>query len=220
MKATMGLFGAIVFVVAGQLPGRERLQDPDRPEFREPAPAACRILLVTTTGSMILEMRREWAPHGVDRFYALVRAGFYDDAVILRIRAGTWAQFGINGDPAIAARWRNRTIPDDPRLLSNVRGTVAYAFKDPNVRTTQVFVNLRDYSATYHGEPFVPFARVIDGMSAADAWYAEYGEQAGGGIRAGKQDPVFQGGNAYLLRGFPKLDYIRRATILPGSAGR
>jgi cyclophilin family peptidyl-prolyl cis-trans isomerase len=173
-----------------------------------------RIRLETGKGPITLEMQRAWAPLGADRFYTLVRAGSYDDARIFRIRAGLWAQFGINGTPSIAQRWRNRTIPDDPRVLSNVRGAVAYAFKDPNGRTTQVFINLRDNSSTHDSEPFVPFARVIDGMAVADAWYSDYGEAAGGGIRAGKQDPVFEGGNAYLIREFPKLDYIKRASIL------
>jgi hypothetical protein len=94
-----------------------------------------------------------------------------------------------------------------------VRGTLAYAFKDPNGRTTQVFINLRDNSATHDAEPFVPIARVIEGMGVADSWYAGYGERAGGGIRAGKQDPVFLGGNEFLRREFPRLDYIIRATI-------
>ena len=177
------------------------------------APEVSYVRLETTTGTLRLEMRREWSPHGVDRFYNLVRHGYYDDAAVFRIRAGTWAQFGISGSPEVAQAWRNRTIPDDPRALSNVRGTVAFAFKDPNGRTTQVFVNLRDNSATHDKEPFVPFARVVDGIEAADAWYAEYGEQAGGGIRGGKQDPVFFGGNEYLRRNFPRLDYVRRATV-------
>ncbi len=221
MSRVIGAGGAIAALAlhlatapAGQPPARQRLLDPDRPEFHERAPDLCRIRLETSKGAITLEMRRAWAPHGADRFYTLVRAGFYDDARIFRIRAGLWAQFGINGTPEISQRWRNRTIPDDPRVLSNVRGTVAYAFKEPNGRTTQVFVNLRDNSGTHDAEPFVPFATVIDGMTVADAWYAEYGENAGGGIRAGKQDPVFDGGNAYLLREFPKLDYIRRASVL------
>lgn len=194
--------------------GRQSLLNPDSGAFERRAPDLSHIRLDTTKGPVVLEMRREWAPHGVDRFYNLVRAGFYDDAAIFRIRAGVWAQFGINGNPAVAQRWRTRTIPDEPRVLSNVRGTVAYAFKDPNGRTTQVFVNLRDNSATHDVEPFVPFARVIEGMDVADALYAEYGERAGGGIRAGKQDPVFEGGNVYLRREFPKLDYVQRARIV------
>jgi cyclophilin family peptidyl-prolyl cis-trans isomerase len=99
----------------------------------------------------------------VDRFYDLPRAGYYDDTAIFRIRAGVWAQFGINGDPAVAQRWRTRTIPDDPRALSNVRGTVAFAFKNPNGRATLVFINLRDNSAARDVEPLVPFARIVEG---------------------------------------------------------
>lgn len=193
--------------------GRALLLNPDHPEMNRRAPDDSHIRLETTKGTWRLEMRREWAPHGVDRFYNLARHGYYDDTAVFRIRAGTWAQFGIDGDPKVAQLWRNRTIPDDRRVLSNVRGTVAYAFKDPNGRTTQVFINLRDNSSTHDLEPFVPFAKVIEGMEAADALYAEYGEKAGGGIRAGKQDPVFLGGNEYLRREFPRLDYIVKATI-------
>ena len=214
MWPAVALAALVIGLSAGPVQNRERSLHPDRPEFQDRAPDVCRIRLETTKGPITLEMQRAWAPHGADRFYTLVRAGFYYDSAIFRIRAGMWAQFGINGTPAVARRWRNRTIPDDPRVLSNVRGTVAYAFKDPNGRTTQVFVNLRDNSSSHDVEPFVPFARVIEGMAVADAWYAEYGEAAGGGIRAGKQDPVFDGGNAYLTREFPKLDYIRRAVIL------
>ncbi len=98
--------------------------------------------------------------------------------------------------------------------MSNKRGTIAYAFKDPNGRTTQVFINLKDNSETHDKEPFVVFGEVVQGMDVADALYAEYGEAAGGGIRAGKQDPVFDGGNAYLKKNFPLLDYITKATVI------
>jgi cyclophilin family peptidyl-prolyl cis-trans isomerase len=208
------VLAAAVVVSCATRSGHQVLQPGDA-GVRTHAPDVCRVRLDTTKGPIVLEMRRAWAPHGVERFYNLVVAGYYDDTAMFRIRAGVWAQFGINGDPAVAESWRNRTIPDDPRVLSNVRGTVAYAFKDPNGRTTQVFINLRDNSATLDAEPFVPFARVVAGMEVADALYAEYGERAGGGIRAGKQDPVFQGGNAYLRREFPNLDYIQQATIAP-----
>jgi peptidyl-prolyl cis-trans isomerase A (cyclophilin A) len=192
---------------------RPILLDPGHPALNRPAPDVCRILFETSKGPMTLEMRREWAPHGADRFYNLVRHGYYDGARFFRIRAGTWAQFGINGDPRIAQAWRTRTIPDDPRKESNVRGTLAFAFRDPDGRSTQVFINLRDNSPTHDAEPFVPFAKVIEGMEVADRLYADYGEQAGGGIRAGRQDLLFSDGNAYLVRHFPKLDYINRATI-------
>jgi homoserine O-acetyltransferase len=213
MRVAATLLG-VAMVASGQAQIRDVLLNPNSPELQQRAPDVCRIALDTTRGAMTLEMRREWAPHGADRFYNLVRARFYDDARFFRIRPGAWVQFGINGDPEIARRWRTRSIPDDPRVLSNVRGTVAYAFKDPNGRTTQAFINLRDNRATHDVEPFVPFAKVLEGMEVADALYGEYGERAGGGIRAGQQDPVFDGGNAYLMREFPKLDYIRRATIV------
>jgi cyclophilin family peptidyl-prolyl cis-trans isomerase len=207
---------AVVLVVAGcgERPARPAAVQPGGAEG-ERAPEVCRVRLETTKGPIVIEMRREWAPHGADRFYELVRAGYYDDAAVFRIRAGVFAQFGISGDPEVARRWRTQTIPDDPRVLSNTRGAVAFAFKDRDGRTAQVFVNLRDNSAAFDAEPFVPFARVVEGMEVADALYAEYGERAGGGIRAGKQDPVFEGGNAYLRREFPQLDYIRRAAVVP-----
>jgi homoserine O-acetyltransferase len=189
------------------------LSRPDDPEFSRPAPPVSTILFETSKGSMRLEMRRDWAPRGVDRFYNLVRLGFYDGARFFRIRAGAWAQFGIPGDPAIAKAWRARTIPDDPLREPNVRGTLAYAFKDPDGRTTQVFINLRDNRET-HDKEFVPFARVVEGMEVADALYSDYGEEAGGGIRAGRQDPLFEGGNAYLDRHFPRLDSIVRAIVV------
>lgn len=205
---------ALTLMVQG--PGakdRQLLLSPDNPEMNRRAPDVAHLRLETTRGVIRLEMRRAWAPHGVDRFYNLVRHGFYDQAAVFRVRAGTWAQFGINGDPKIAQLWRNRTIPDDPRVESNTRGAVAFAFKDPNGRTTQVFINLRDNSANFDKEPFVPIAKVVEGMDVANALYSEYGETAGGGIRAGKQDPVFAGGNEFLKREFPRLDYILKATI-------
>jgi homoserine O-acetyltransferase len=150
----------------------------------------------------------------VDRFFALVKTGFYDGARFFRVVKPRFAQFGIPGDPAVAQAWRERAIPDDPPMSSNVRGAVSFAFAVPNGRTTQVFINLRDNAAEFDKEPFVPFAHVIDGMDAADALNGEYAESAGGGIRAGKQDPLFTGGNAFLLKQFPNLDYIVRATLL------
>jgi peptidyl-prolyl cis-trans isomerase A (cyclophilin A) len=206
-----GLVAGLVAGCAARSPHQALMQPGAESQRR--APDVCHVRLETTKGLIVLEMRREWAPHGVDRFYNLLRAGYYDDTAIFRVRAGVWAQFGIHGDPAVAQRWRTRTIPDDPRVLSNVRGTVAFAFKSPNGRAAQVFINLRDNSAKFDVEPFVPFARIVEGMEVADALYAEYGEQAGGGIRAGKQDPVFEGGNGYLRRSFPRLDYIERATL-------
>ena len=182
------------------------------------APDVFRVRLETSKGLIVLEINRGWSPNGADRFYNLVHAGFYDEARFFRVIAGRWAQFGINGDPQVARLWRTRTIPDDPRRESNVRGTIAFAFAVPNGRTTQVFINLRDNSATHDAEPFVPFGRVVEGMEVADSLESEYGESAGGGIRGGKQDPLFEGGNYYLKRGFPHLDYIRQAVVLETGA--
>ena len=178
-----------------------------------PAPAVCVVRLETTKGPLDIEVTRDWAPRGADRFVALARHGYYDEARFFRITPGRWAQFGINGTPAIAKAWRTRTMPDDPFKQSNVRGTVAFAFAVPNGRTTQVFINLRDNSPTHDNEPFTPFGRVISGMDAIDRLNDEYREGPGG-IRAGKQDAFFEGGNEWLLARFPRLDFIQRATVL------
>lgn len=189
------------------------LLNPNAPELNRRAANIFNVRLETSKGDIIIEVHRDWAPHGADRFYNLVSAGYYDCARFFRVIEGRWAQFGINGDPQISNRWRTNFIPDDPAGESNIRGTIAFAFAVPNGQTTQVFINLRDNSATHDREPFVPFGKVIEGMEIADKLYAEYGELAGGGIRGGKQDPIFQGGNKYLEDNFPRLDFIKRATV-------
>ncbi len=167
-------------------------------------------------GTVIIEVIRDWGPRGADRFYNLARHGYYDENRFFRVNPGRWTQFGVNGDPAIAKAWRNRTFPDDPFKESNVRGTVAFAFAVPNGRTTQIFFNLGDNRPT-HDPPskdvFVPFGRVITGMDIVDSFNAEYREGPGG-IRAGKQDPFFEGGNNWLLKEFPRLDYIKKVAIV------
>ena len=191
-----------------------RSLDPEASQKHRRAPELFRVRLETSKGPMLIEVHRDWAPRGADRFYTLVRAGYYDGCRFFRVSAGRWAQFGINGDPQVSNAWRARTIPDDPPRESNVRGTIAFAFAVPNGRTTQVFINLRDNSTTHDPEPFVPFGEVVDGMGVADALNAEYGESAGGGIRGGKQGPLFEMGNAYLEQNFPRLDFVRRAGVL------
>lgn len=185
------------------------------------APDLFDVRLETSKGIILIEVHRDWAPHGADRFYNLVRAAYYDGNRFFRVIRGRWAQFGINGDPKISNVWRTQTIPDDPRRELNVRGTVAFAFAVPDGRTTEVFINLRDNSATHDPEAFAPFGKVIAGMDVADALNSEYGETSGGGIRAGKQEPLFKMGNAYLESHFPRLDYIQRATVVePASASK
>jgi homoserine O-acetyltransferase len=177
------------------------------------APTAFRVRLETTKGAIVIAVHRDWAPHGVDRFYELVTSGYYDDSRFFRVVKGQWAQFGINGDPAVAGRWRTAAIPDDPNRQSVTRGRVAFAFKDPNGRTTQIYISLRDNSVQ-DTQGFAPIGEVVEGMDVADALNSEYGENSGGGIRGGKQQPLFDGGNAYLDREYPRLDRILRATIV------
>jgi cyclophilin family peptidyl-prolyl cis-trans isomerase len=203
---------ASLFALAAQ--DRALLKNPDAAEFREQAPAVSVVRFETTRGLIEIEVRREWAPRGADRFVSLVRHGYYDGNRFFRITRPRWVQFGVNGDPEIAQAWRERTLPDDPFVQSNVRGTVAFAFGVANGRTTQVFINTTDNSATHDKEPFTPFGRIIAGMDVVDALNAEQHGEGPGGIRAGKQDAFFKGGNAWLDAQFPRLDHIKRGSVL------
>ena len=190
------------------------LRDPGAAAFDRQSPEKFRVALDTSKGRIVIDLHRDWSPRGVDRFFNLVRNGYYDDMRIHRIRDGEFVQFGIHGEPSIANAWRTRRIPDDPVMQSNVRGSFAFAMgHDPDDRTTQVYINLRD-KPELDEMGFAVMGRVVEGMDVADALYAGYGETAGGGIRGGHQDPVFEGGNAYLDEHFPHLDRIYRAVIV------
>lgn len=218
--ACLALFaGVLVFASARPVPAPNRamLLNPDAPQWQQHAPDQFRVQFETTKGPIVIEIHRDWSPNGVDHFYNLARFGYYDDIRFFRVEKA-WAQFGINGDPAISAVWRNRTIPDDPRRVSNTLGTIAYAFAVPNGRATEVFINLRDNSVTHDPGNFVPFGKIIEGLNAALALNSEYGERAGSGIRAGHQDLLFEQGNAYLDQNFPRLDKLIRATVLSDRA--
>jgi cyclophilin family peptidyl-prolyl cis-trans isomerase len=215
--AHAGEFGAFdTFLAGGQ--NRAALLDPSDPEWATPAPAQFRARFTTTKGDFVIEVNRAWAPRGADRFYNLVRLGFYDDTRVYRIRAGVFAQFGLSGDPAINVAWYQRIIPDDPTQQTNIRGRVFFAMRGPDDRTTQAVINLRDNDyvgsgASYSDQGFVPFGEVIDGMEVVDALYSEYGETAGGGMRGGNQGRIVAEGNAHLDADFPRLDRIIRASI-------
>jgi cyclophilin family peptidyl-prolyl cis-trans isomerase len=211
LLATIGLVA--LTGLAQPAPPSSLLLKPDDPVFATRAPGRFIVRFSTNKGQMLIDVERRLSPHGVDRFYNLVRHGFYDGARFFRVIKPRFAQFGIPADPAVAQAWRTRTIPDDPRIGSNVRGAISYAFAEPNGRTTQIYINLQDNAEAFDKEPFVPFAHVMDGMDVADMLNGEYGESSGGGIRAGKQDPLFTDGNAFLEREFPRLDYITRATV-------
>ena len=182
--------------------------------WSEPAPAVFRASFETSKGNFVVEVHRDWAPGGADRFFNLVRTGFYDDSRFYRVRAGFIAQFGLPGDPAVTAVWYDHRMPDDPVLESNVRGTIAYAMTGPDTRTTQLYISLADNSRLDE-QGFAPIGRIVEGMEqVVDSLYAEYDETAGGGMRGGQQGKIIAGGNAHLDAEFPNLDRLIRATVV------
>ncbi|MEZ4339762.1 MAG: peptidylprolyl isomerase [Sandaracinaceae bacterium] len=175
------------------------------------APATFTARLDTTAGPIDIEVHRDWSPHGADRFYTLVREGYFTDVAFFRVISGFMAQGGIHGDPNVAGQWRNRRIPDDPVVQSNRRGFVSFAMAGPGTRTTQFFINLVD-NTRLDGMGFSAFGQVRD-MTTVDALYSGYGEGAPSG-RGPAQGRIQAEGNAYLRRDFPELSYIRSASIL------
>ena len=189
------------------------LLDPATVTRGERAPDLFRARFETNEGVFIVEVHRDWAPRGADRFHTLARNGFFDGQRFFRVRAGFIAQFGLHGDPRVIAAWKPVVIADDSVRTSNVRGTLAYAMTGPNTRSTQIYINLAD-NRRLDAQGFSPFGRVVTGMDVVDRLYSRYDESAGGGMRGGKQGPIEQEGNAYLRRAFPELDYIVRVVIL------
>ena len=179
--------------------------------LREQAPAVYKAKFDTTKGVFVIEVTREWAPLGADRFYNLVKNGFYDDVRFFRVISGFMVQFGIHGDPKVSAPWRDAQIKDDPVRQSNKRGYVTYAMAGPNTRTSQVFINFGD-NGSLDSQGFSPFGRIVSGMNVVDALNAEYGEGAPSG-RGPDQSRMQREGNAYLMKDFGKLDYIKKAAI-------
>jgi cyclophilin family peptidyl-prolyl cis-trans isomerase len=213
--AVCGLVLAAGCALAGRGAAVDRaaLLGPGSARMRGRAPDEYRVRLETSKGCVVVAVQRASAPHGADRFYNLVRSGFYDDQRFFRVRAAYIAQFGLSGDAAVTAAWKHQSIPDDPVRESNVRGTLAFAMTGVDTRATQVYINLADNSQL-DAQGFAPFGRVIAGMDVVDRFYSGYGESAGGGMRGGKQGNIEAGGNAYLAREFPALDYIKMATLL------
>lgn len=179
------------------------------------APAVYRVKIDTTAGSFVIEAHRDWAPHGADRFYELVRSGYYNNSRFFRVVPGRWAQFGIAGDPRVAQRWRHRTIPDDTLRQHNTAGFVAFANTGPNTRATEIYINTGDNTRNDAENGFAPFGKVVEGMDTVEKLYGGYGEHSGGGMRGGHQDAMFEGGDAYLDREYPKLDKLIRAVTAP-----
>jgi peptidyl-prolyl cis-trans isomerase A (cyclophilin A) len=179
----------------------------------EQAPPTYNARFDTSKGVFVVEVHRDWAPNGADRFYNLVKNGFFDNARFFRVISGFMVQFGINGDPKISAVWREANIKDDPVTKSNARGAITFATAGPDTRTTQVFINYADNSRL-DGQGFAPFGIVTgSGMDVVDKLYNGYGEGAPSG-RGPAQDRVQREGNAYLTGQFANLDYIKKATIV------
>jgi cyclophilin family peptidyl-prolyl cis-trans isomerase len=206
------LFSIAVAQALSPAERQRALRRPAEPLWSQPAPQVYRVEIETTKGDFVMEATRSLAPRGADRFYHLVQAGFYDNSRFYRVIAGRFVQFGIAGDPDVAKVWQNARFPDDPVRASNGRGTFAYAMTGPDARTTQIYINTGDQSRL-DATGFAPFGRVVEGMEVVDRLYSGYGENSGGGMRAGHQGKLFEEGNAYLDRDFPQLDKLVRATI-------
>ena len=188
---------------------KARLRDPAALSDR--APDTFKARFDTSKGPFVVEVHRDWAPLGADRFYNLVKNGFYDDIRFFRVISSVMAQTGIHGTPAIQAAWRRATIRDDAVKQSNKRGFVSFSTAGPDTRSTQVFVNLAD-NPRYDRLGMAPFGQIVSGIDNADKLYSGYGDGAPNGTGP-VQQRIQTEGNAYLVKEFPKLDYVKKATI-------
>jgi len=191
------------------------LLDPSR--AREQAPERYTVRLDTTKGEILIDVRRSWAPLGADRFYNLVKIGYFDDTAFFRVISGFMAQIGIHGDPEVNRAWRTQRIEDDPVAHSNARGTVSFATSGKNSRVNQIFINLVD-NARLDDMGFAPIGRVR-GLEVVEKLHAGYGEGAPAG-QGPLQARIQNEGNAYLKASFPALDYIRSARVVDEKTGR
>jgi peptidyl-prolyl cis-trans isomerase A (cyclophilin A) len=175
--------------------------------LKQKAPETYQVKFATTRGDFTVTVTRAWAPLGADRFYNLVKHGFYDNASFFRVVPNFVVQFGISANPAVSKAWKTADIQDDPVVQSNKKGYVTFATAGPNTRTTQVFINLKDNGALDH-QGFAPFAQVTDGMRVVEMFYDQYDST---GI---DQDQIEKLGKPYLDKGWPKLDSIKTATVV------
>jgi len=191
--------------------GTPDFHNPSDPAFATQSPDSFRARFATTKGDFVITVHRAWAPQGADRFYNLVRSGFYDGVRFFRVLPGFMAQFGIHGDTAVTAAWRERRIPDDPVRRTNIRGLVTFATAGPGTRTTQIFINYGN-NDRLDAMGFAPFGQVVEGMEVVDQLYGGYGEGTPRG-RGPDQFRLNVEGEKYLARQFPKLDKINKATV-------
>ncbi|MBZ5724574.1 MAG: peptidylprolyl isomerase [Acidobacteriia bacterium] len=178
------------------------------------APDLYKVKFTTTHGDFVIEVHRDWAPLGADRFYNLVRNHFFTDASFFRYSPNFVVQFGIPANPAVAKVWSEATIKDDPVKGSNKKGMIVFATAGPNTRTTQLFINLKD-NAMLDSQGFAPFGTVTEGMDIVAGLYSGYGDDPGMGGHGPRQDLIQSQGKAYLDKNFPKLDSIKSATVMP-----
>ena len=213
MRRTLATLASAIalaaFALSAPAHAQGRLDSPAN--LTEKAPATYKAKFDTSKGVFVVEVTRDWAPNGADRFYNLVKNGFYDNVRFFRVISGFMVQFGINGDPRISAPWREARISDDPVKQSNRRGYITYAMAGPNTRTSQVFINFAD-NANLDNSGFAPFGRIVSGMDVVDKLNAEYGEGAPRG-RGPDQGRIQAEGNAYLNKEFSRLDFVKKATI-------
>jgi peptidyl-prolyl cis-trans isomerase A (cyclophilin A) len=203
IKTALPLLFLIVPSAFGQV-NRAALMKPAG--LKERAPNVFKAKFDTTAGIFVIEVHADWAPRAADRFYNLVKNGYYDGCRFFRVVPGFVVQFGINGDPVIQRNWTDATIPDDRVTQGNTRGFVTFAkSSEPNSRTTQLFIDFADNSRL-NRQGFAPFGKVTMGMEVVDKIFSGYGEKP-------DQDRIEKEGNAYLTKNFPKLDYIKKATI-------
>ena len=227
LLCVLGLFAAVVATQAEDTKPAETKEKPSTasPGFADPskltakAPETFKAQFNTTKGKFVIEVARSLAPNGADRFYNLVRSGYFTDIAFFRVVTGFMCQFGINGDPNVSAKWREATISDDPVKGSNTRGTITFATAGPNTRTTQLFINFGDNTGL-DGRGFSPFGKVIEGMDVVDKINGEYGDAPQFGGHGPDQGRIQMEGNAYLKKDFPNLDYIKSATIVPADSAK
>ena len=215
LVASLSLVTTQAVVAQAPLSAAQRravLLDPKRQFWATRAPATVTADIETSRGTITLELVREWAPTGVDRFYNLARAGYFDDSRFYRVIPGFVAQFGIAGNPAVARVWSQRKLPADSMREHNVRGTITYAQFKPTDRTTNAFINLRD-NPELDTLRFAPFGRVVKGMEVVDSLYAFYGEFPAADAPLGNPKRLFAESNKYLDEKFTKLDRILRITV-------
>ncbi|MFO0760345.1 MAG: peptidylprolyl isomerase [Byssovorax sp.] len=180
----------------------------------EKAPETFKVLFTTTKGDFTVQVTRAWAPNGADRFYNLIKLGYYDGTRFFRAVEGFMVQWGIHGNPAVNGAWFRANIPDDPVVKSNKRGFITFAMAGKNSRTTQLFINYSDANARLDAMGFPPFGEVVDGMQVVDSLYKGYGEGAPRG-KGPDQGRLQREGNAYLDKDFAQLDAIKTAKLLP-----